>query len=122
MKVILFSSILYLTGVVAILLLKPQLMFTEDGRWKEFGLVADPKYTWFPFWLFCIVWALLSYTMARTLIGETSASSTQRMVQPFQAPPTKNNLKSGYYILNREASEIEGVPRYVYVGAEEPSD
>ena len=121
MKVLLFSSILYLIGVVAVLMFKPELMFTEDGTWKEFGLVNDPKYTFFPFWLFCIVWALLSFALARIAVGTTS-SSKAALVEIPAPPPTKNNLKKGYYVLNREASEIEGVPRYVYIGAEEPSD
>ena len=103
------------------LLWKPQLMFTEDGTWKEFGLIANPKYTWFPFWLFCILWALLSYTLSRAIIGSSPSVSTKPL-NISTPPPTKNNLKPGYYVLNREASEIEGVPRYVYIGAEEPSD
>lgn len=35
-----------------------------------------------------------------------------------QEPPTRN-LKKGVYVLNRAASEIEGVPRYIYIGSED---
>ena len=100
-------------------------MFAEDGTWKEFGLIANPKYTWFPFWLFCIVWALVSFTVSRFIIGasEERVSPTKPFsLQQQSLPPPRNNLKPGYYVLNREASEIEGVPRYVYIGAEEPSE
>jgi hypothetical protein len=30
------------------------------------------------------------------------------------------NPKQGYYVLNRKASRIAGVPKYVYIGEEEP--
>lgn len=62
MRLLLYSGILYLTGVAIILALKPTLMFREDNAWKEFGIGRNPdKYTWFPFWLFAIVWAIVSY-------------------------------------------------------------
>jgi len=62
MRLLLYSGILYLAGVAIILALKPTLMFREDGGWKEFGIGRNPdKYTWFPFWFFVIVWAIISY-------------------------------------------------------------
>lgn len=62
MRLLLYSGILYLAGVAIVLALKPLLMFREDGGWKEFGIGRNPdKYTWFPFWFFVIVWAIVSY-------------------------------------------------------------
>ena len=108
MRVLLGSALLYLTGVVVILYLKPHIMFTEDGRWKEFSLSADPASTRFPFWLFCIVWAILSYAIVKFCFSAL----------PTHTEPMRKgtSLKKGIYVLNNEASEIEGAPRYVYVG------
>lgn len=64
MRLLLYSGILYLAGVAVILALKPSLMFREDGIWKEFGIGRNSdKYTWFPFWFFVIVWAIVSYCL-----------------------------------------------------------
>jgi hypothetical protein len=35
-------------------------------------------------------------------------------------PTIKKNLKPGYYVLNKEKLEDEGVPRYIYIGEEAP--
>jgi len=115
MRVLLFSALLYLVGVVVVLFLKPKVMFNEDGSWKEFGLYNSEKYTWFPVWLFCIVWAIVSYGIVKFTIGAS---------EPEEVPTRnmgKKNLKPGYYVLNQNALESEGVPRYVYIGEEPPS-
>ena len=119
MRVLLFSAILYLVGVVVILFLKPNFMFQEDGSWKEFGISNTTKYTWFPVWLFCIVWALVSYAIVKftvdlpTVVATVTAAATAM-------PTLKKNLKPGYYVLNKEKLEDEGVPRYIYIGEEAP--
>jgi phosphotransferase system glucose/maltose/N-acetylglucosamine-specific IIC component len=115
MRILLFSALLYLVGVVVVLFLKPKVMFNEDGSWKEFGLYNSEKYTWFPVWLFCIVWAIVSYGIVKFTIGAS---------EPEEVPTrniSKKNLKPGYYVLNQNALESEGVPRYVYIGEEPPS-
>jgi hypothetical protein len=62
MKLLLYSGLLYLTGVAIVMVIRPALMFRPDGTWKEFGVGRNPAYyTWLPFWLFAIVWAILSY-------------------------------------------------------------
>lgn len=62
MKLLLYSGLLYLTGVAIVMVVRPALMFRPDGTWKEFGIGRNPAYyTWLPFWLFAIVWAILSY-------------------------------------------------------------
>jgi len=68
MKVLLHSAIVYLFGVALILYLKPTLMFRSDGQWKEFGTVSA-EHTVFPFWLFCIVWAIVSYLLMLLILG-----------------------------------------------------
>ena len=112
MRVLLFSAILYLTGVAALLFFKPAYMFNEDGTWKEFGLAKSEKLTPFPVWLFCIVWALISY-------------SAIRIFSPTAWPESKNSelpskkMKPGYYALNK-ASAGEEIPRYVFIGEDAP--
>ena len=87
-------------------------MFQEDGSWKEFGISNTNKYTWFPVWLFCIVWALISFAIVKVTIGGTITTALPISV--------KKNLKPGYYVLNKEKLESEGVPRYVYIGEDAP--
>ena len=59
---------IYILGVSVILFVRPAFMFrASSGTWKEFGLgggVDSPNYTIFPFWMFAILWALVSYAMA----------------------------------------------------------
>jgi hypothetical protein len=39
---------------------------------------------------------------------------------PKQRGKRSNSLIPGYYILNREASELQGTPKYIYLGPEPP--
>jgi len=56
---------LYIVGVALILYIRPQSMFhAETGTWKEFGISRSAHYTLFPFWMFTLVWAFLSYALA----------------------------------------------------------
>ncbi len=132
MKTLLYSGVLYLAGVAVILLLQPELMFTKEGAWKEFGIGRDRyKYTWMPFWLFTIMWAILSYiiviSFTNTSITTPSVSvpnmsvseslTTQRSVRST-API---NLQPGYYILDVEESAKKGFPKYIFLGPEAPN-
>ena len=95
-------------------------MFNEDGSWKEFGLYNSDKYTWFPVWLFCIVWAIVSYGIVKFTVGYSNISE-EVPTQAMAMASGKKNLKPGYYVLNQNALESEGVPRYVYIGEEPPT-
>lgn len=126
MRVLLLSALLYLTGVVLVLYLKPALMFYEDGRWKEFGLTNNEKYSVFPFWLFCIVWALVSYGMIKVFSGKqhtqerNSPTSSFFPTSLFDFPASKE-MKAGYYVLDKNAMGVDGIPRYVFIGDVPPS-
>lgn len=74
MRVLLLSAILYLTGVALVLFLRPKLMFHSDGRWKEFG-TGSVDHTIFPFWLFCVVWGVLSYLITGLFVDEPGLST-----------------------------------------------
>ena len=134
------SGALYLVGVAVALVIKPSFMFAPDGTWKEFGIGQDEKrYTVFPFWLFCLVWAVLAYVIVLTLMP---LINTDEMNSEEQVYKSKNNarrvkknvedsdlvfddevqpagLKKGYYVLNKKASRLAGTPKYVYLGEEE---
>jgi hypothetical protein len=145
MRVLLHSAVVYLFGVALILYVKPTLMFRADGQWKEFGTVSK-EHTVFPFWLFCITWAVVSYILMLYLVGESTsvvplttsaalaaASATPEDLVPVL--PTKTRAKSktapppvrpeptgaprpGYYRLNKAALNRTGAPKYIYIGNE----
>lgn len=140
---------LYLVGVGLVLLAKPSLMFSPDGDWKEFGIGQDQeRYTPFPFWLFCLVWALVAYfiivSMEPQIFGPganalaplplaAAAINAYNVPRRNNGANRKNNvsdsdsdagveLPKGYYVLNKKATRLSGVPKYVYLGPEEPQD
>jgi hypothetical protein len=130
MRILLYSGLLYLLGVGIILAIKPTLMFADDGAWKEFGLGRNPeRYTWLPFWLFAIVWAIVSFFSIQFLatLGalpgiewtkiETVAPSVEEVPRPKGRKVGPPELKPGYYMLNTEGTATEGVPKYIYIGA-----
>ena len=131
------SGALYLTGVAVVLVLKPSFMFTPDGTWKEFGIGQDPsRYTNFPFWLFCLIWAVVSYIIVLITLplfdtNQTEVEMPVKNVRKNRKPvitedsnlvfddeleDLQSQLPKGYYILNKKASRISGVPKYVHMG------
>jgi len=137
------SGALYLVGVAVALVVKPSFMFAPDGTWKEFGIGQDPKrYTVFPFWLFCLVWAVLAYVIVLTVMPlivdmDENSSETVNVYKPNKANNARRvkknvvedsdlvfddevqGLPKGYYVLNKKASRIAGTPKYVYLGEED---
>ena len=87
MKLLLLSGLLYLMGVSIVLYYKPQLMFTTEGEWKEFGLGRNPaQYTWLPFWLFTLLWAMLSYLIVLTLLSPSPSLAPSSLASSSFAP------------------------------------
>ena len=64
MEILWLAIVIYTVGLAAALHLRPALMFNENGTWKEFGYNRSTRHTLFPFWLFSIVWAFVSYAIA----------------------------------------------------------
>ena len=138
------SGALYLVGVAVVLVSKPSFMFTPDGTWKEFGIGQDPsRYTNFPFWLFCLVWAVLSYIIVLVCLPllVDDAVNVENVENVNFKKVKRNNRKpivedsdlvfddelegakglaKGYYVLNKKASRLAGAPKYVYLGEEQP--
>jgi hypothetical protein len=148
MYLLISSGILYLIGISIVLMLKPELMFSADGKWKEFGIGrSKDKYTWLPFWLFAVMWAIISYMIVLVIASHTQLGSdtvenqvsvvsvnevimpeniTTKSLAPMPVTNTKNkittqNMKNGYYILNEAETMKKGVPKYIYLGPEAPN-
>lgn len=132
MWVFLAAGAVYLIGVAVILVIKPEFMFTPDGNWKEFGIGKSPdKYTPFPFWLFCLVWALTAYLLTILVVKlyPSSKQESRTRNRPVEveeeqvfANTRNSDLPKGYYVLNKKATKLSGMPKYVYLGPEEPSE
>ena len=146
MRRLIVAGLIYLTGIAVILVIKPQYMFREDGRWKEFGIGRDPEnFTHVPFWLFAIIWAIISYVTVTLIENAVYNSEPIEYEQPQRNTrnyrkntgsirgnvnangDTRDNgnsgpreLTPGYYMLNEGATGRNGVPRYVYLGPEDP--
>lgn len=134
MRVLLYSGLLYLLGIAILLALKPDFMFTNDGGWKEFGIGRNPeKYTVFPFWMFTIVWGVVSFFTIQLLgtlgvlpgvewtrIDTISANTQSTGTRSRKSGPPE--LKPGYYMLNTEGTAAEGVPKYIYIGPSPSED
>ena len=145
MTLLIYSGLLYLLGISIILILKPELMFGKDGSWKEFGLGRNKqKYTWMPFWLFAISWAIISYLFVLVLASTTGLGgvshntevsiksnslepenvSIKSMAPVFsdrKRPTSSNDMKPGYYILDTNETVKQGIPKYIFIGPEAPN-
>ena len=145
MYLLISSGILYLIGISIVLMLKPELMFSADGKWKEFGIGrSKDKYTWLPFWLVAIMWAIISYMIVLVIASHTQLNVvennvsvisenevitpeniTTKSLEPIpistKKKMTPQNMKNGYYILNEAETMKKGVPKYIYLGPEAPN-
>lgn len=64
MGVIWYAIGIYIVGIAVVLFIRPSSMFRTGGTWKEFGLSTEGTYTVFPFWMFSLVWAVVSFAIA----------------------------------------------------------
>jgi hypothetical protein len=147
MKVLLFAGILYLFVIGSVLVLRPQLMFTAKGAWKEFGIGRNPElYTWMPFWLFAILAAILSYMFVLLIAGvgslpgvdvvndvvitesaesiplsRRSNKASAEVADGTSSRSTAGEMKAGYYVLDAIETAKKGVPKYIFLGPEPPN-
>jgi hypothetical protein len=78
-----YAFAIYLIGVGIVLYLRPTLMFGPGGVWREFGLSNDELCTLFPFWLFAIVWAVMSYALASMIMIVVAGMTIQDEIPGF---------------------------------------
>ena len=139
MSVLWFALGIYIISIAVVLFLRPSSMFSASG-WKEFGLANTANYTIFPFWMFAIVWAVVSYavaslftlTVASGVDSEEAANINNNMnlnnfatpvskvkAAPIPAPaPSPSPTLPGYYILEES---VKGPAKYVYYGPNPPT-
>jgi hypothetical protein len=109
-------------------------MFRDDGSWKEFGIGRDPaEYTWMPFWLAAILWAIICY-LTILILSDAFGAHTMKTVDLRHTYPgaAGRNMKRastaistmgddaapGYYRLESKGR----IPRYIYVGEAPPTE
>ena len=122
-------------------------MFQDNGNWKEFGLSNDTKHTWFPFWLYCIASAFISYALSYFIyslldtnqtkvsketkvsdandvddVDEVETVLTPKMKTKSSRKSNPSEMKSGYYVLDKEAYESKGIPKYIFLGSDVPDN
>jgi ammonia channel protein AmtB len=130
MDILWLAIVFYSIGLALVLHFRPNLMFHENGTWKEFGYQRDSRHTIFPFWLFAIAWAFVSYVLAAAIvwsffpIGSDSYSSEMSLPETNISENRSSNSsrskpKTGYYVIDPNSSD-SGVRKYIYYGSEPP--
>lgn len=140
-----------MAGVATVLVFRPALMFRESGTWKEFGLATTGTYTVFPFWMFTIVWAVLSYCLAMlcmvffvsrlaTVVAPTNnlTNATPTIAEPASIAPAlvpaipAATVAARNATIGEAADRVPGyyvlekgrkgvLPKYVYYGSDPPA-
>ena len=84
MEILWIAIVFYSIGLGLALHFRPDLMFNENGTWKEFGYQrSKSRYTVFPFWLFALTWAFMSYVLALSLSWFLPVASSVAAIQTF---------------------------------------
>jgi len=93
MQQLVVAGLIYLVGIAVVLVVKPSLMFNSDGTWKEFGIGRNPAtHTILPFWLFAVLWALLSYIIVTFVFILLKIRATPSVTLP--SAPSAPSLSS----------------------------
>ena len=146
MEILWLAIVLYSVGLGLVLHFKPALMFNENGTWKEFGYQrsSGSRHTLFPFWLFAITWAFVSYaiaagaswvfpiltvaatTSAQSSFGDYSDSEEEEQPEPpkrGRGRPRKSEQvkpRPGYYVVDPKSEG--GLRKYIYYGENPPPE
>ncbi|NDE16699.1 hypothetical protein EBZ80_17380 [bacterium] len=104
------AIVIYSIGLGVVLHLRPALMFNENGTWKEFGYqreVGGSRYTIFPFWLFAISWAFVSYAMAAGISWNWGARAGMMAAAAASATPRWSSLAESEEVDEDESAATE---------------
>jgi hypothetical protein len=95
-----------------------------------------------PFWLFAILWAIVSYTIVLVIVSNTGLNNVTNVTQEEahrdtsenikdlmslkkgkngRKPVSDTSMKKGYYILDTNETMKKGSPQYIYLGPEAPN-
>ena len=107
MERLLAAGLLYLIVVAIVLAIKPNMMFTENGAWKEFGIGRNPAtHTWMPFWLFATLWSLVSYIIVVLVFAVMGwGSSPGPALKSASAAPPVNIVNAS----NLDEEQVENI-------------
>jgi hypothetical protein len=101
------AIVIYSAGLGLILYTRPSLMFMESGAWKEFGYQRGPRYTVFPFWLFAIVWAIVSYSLSAAITVGFGTYSYASGISTMTAASAASRVGTGWGDSWASADEVE---------------
>ena len=111
MELLWLAIVFYSAGLAAVLYLRPTVMFNENGTWKEFGYQRDSRHTLFPFWLFVITWAIVSYVLSMAVSSYLSASaSASATVTATATAAASHSFASEMFDHEDDDEEEEEVP------------
>ena len=112
MELLWLAIVFYSAGLAAVLYLRPAIMFNENGTWKEFGYQRDSRHTLFPFWLFVITWAIVSYVLSMAVSSYLTASASVGITAATAAASSAtHSFASDMFEHDQESeSEEEEVP------------
>jgi len=107
MELLWLAIVFYSAGLAAVLYLRPAVMFNENGTWKEFGYQRDSRHTLFPFWLFVITWAIVSYVLSMAVSSYLTASATATATATATAAAASHSFASDMFEHDSESEEEE---------------
>jgi hypothetical protein len=94
MEILWLAIVFYSLGLAAVLYWRPRSMFHSNGTWKEFGYQRDSRHTIFPFWLFAIAWAFVSYTVAAGIAWTIDSGVPMEAVSTATAVATASAISN----------------------------
>ncbi len=122
MQQLVVAGLIYLLGIAVVLVVKPSLMFTSDGTWKEFGIGRNPAtHTILPFWLFAVLWALLSYIIVTLMFILLKIRATPSVAVPsvpsassvpsLSSTPTLSAPRANTAVVELDEEVIQVIPK-----------
>jgi hypothetical protein len=107
MELLWLAIVFYSAGLAAVLYLRPAVMFNENGTWKEFGYQRDSRHTLFPFWLFVITWAIVSYVLSMAVSSYLTASAAVSATVASAAASASHSFATDMFGDHEEEEEEE---------------
>ena len=115
MEILWLAIVFYSVGLGLVLHFRPSLMFHENGTWKEFGYQRSSRHTMFPFWLFAVTWAFLSYAIAAAVLWMIPSFGPASTVAAAATAASSFGPYSQSEYSDSEEEEEEATPVSAYV-------
>ena len=98
MGVIWYAIGIYIVGIAVVLFVRPTSMFRPGGTWKEFGLSTEGNFTVFPFWMFSLIWAVVSFAIANMFQIFFASTVLQSIAPSVESVAQNTNTNIGNII------------------------